>query len=170
MGDCVRLLPTVDLPHFAKSLLSQSSKNSLPTSLVLRVYKLVRGGTGSPLLARGRLFELEEIADPSVQEPPVGPQDVTKDLPAPFPAHRWRSVSPSVDVLASEIAGRYYPLPAEIRDRIETVNEIADQARTAGTVGEGGVGARSLLLAGLVVKDWTAAIQVRPHFHYSVTE
>ncbi|KAK4700792.1 hypothetical protein P7C70_g5451, partial [Phenoliferia sp. Uapishka_3] len=164
VGDLVRLLPNVDLPFFAKQNLSTPGKGSLPTSLCLRVYKFVRGGQGNELVARGRLFELEEVREgsPEVMEKEGKGgkgEDVTSALPPPFPAHRWRSISNSVDIVASEIAGRYYPLTAEVRESVETVNEIADQARVGGTVGEVGLGARSLLLAGLVVRDWTAAIE-----------
>ncbi|KAL8276672.1 hypothetical protein RQP46_010940 [Phenoliferia psychrophenolica] len=164
LSDLVRLIPTVDLPLPIKSSLLLPSKSSLPTSLILRISKFVRGGSNAPLLARGRLFEMEECSDATLaadlKKKAASPNESSSkdDLPPPFPGHRWRTVASTVDVLASEIAGRYYPLSIEMRDRMESVNEVAEQARMAGTAGEGGVAARSLLLGGVVVREWTPRI------------
>lgn len=117
-------------------------------------------------MVRGKVYEMNEVGklddDPSDDEDSSdddGTGEVVTDnvtisrkLPAPFPGHRWRCLTPgrSVDLFADQVAGRYFSLGKEAVDDDNVVNVVADRARRNGTQGEVGIKAMGLLLAGMV--------------------
>ncbi|GAA5824142.1 hypothetical protein JCM11251_001538 [Rhodosporidiobolus azoricus] len=139
-GDYVRLDPSVELDASIEAGRSPRSDESLPTSLVMRLSTLYRGGKGSPLMARGLIFEQVELPpvpgsgnnpdNPTFwQMPPYKPDPsllqlpstMVQTLPTPLPFHHWRLLIPSTasttlssletDILFHpSISGRYYSL------------------------------------------------------------
>lgn len=73
----------------------------------------------------------------------------TQTLPPPFPAHRWRCLTPVEDVTVpfSAVVGRYYPPAPDVE---AGVNAIVERVRRTGLVGEGGIKPLALGLSGLV--------------------
>ncbi|GAA6002284.1 hypothetical protein JCM10207_001046 [Rhodosporidiobolus poonsookiae] len=116
VGDYVRLSPTAELEASVAAQRS-SPKSSWPISPVMRISSLYRGGAGSPLIARGLIFEYKELplsslpkrasqADveaslwgtarpgdivPITQLPP----EIVESLPWLLPCHMWRLLTPS---------------------------------------------------------------------------
>ncbi|KAM0749315.1 hypothetical protein T439DRAFT_47541 [Meredithblackwellia eburnea MCA 4105] len=176
-GDCVRLVPNVELPFYAKNQVSLPVKGSLPTSLIMKVTKFLRGGDKSPLLARGRLFELDELNPDGT---PAGKDELdsvkkakyeefVKEMPPPFPGCQWRCIASSVDVMFTDVAGRYYPC----RYSKEKMDDIAKEDDPMDTKTQ--LVRRGILLGGVTVRDWTPSIRAFNSFssvmtHYSVVE
>jgi len=170
VGDYVRLSPTADLDPavVAERTPVDQSARLLPLTLVMRITALYRGGQGSPLVARGYVFEqkhvpgphdaaLEPTRDESLQNLPAS---VVNTLPLPFPSHKWRLLAPAAgadvdatletDVLFGQaVAGRYYPLglaamdPPPTRDEtIKVVNAWLEEATNGLGVWQDGHGAK----------------------------
>ncbi|GAA5897543.1 hypothetical protein JCM6882_003512 [Rhodosporidiobolus microsporus] len=115
LGDYVRLDPTVELDPSIEAGRSPPSDEKLPASLVMRLSGLYRSGTGSPLIARGLVFEQVEIPPPagasSAPDSPAFwstpttvkpdssllqlPSSLVQTLPTPLPFHQWRLLIPS---------------------------------------------------------------------------
>lgn len=190
VGDFVRLVPGTDLgPTIDRSGFDPDRK-LLSTSLILQIEVIYRGGAGSPLMARGPIYEMVELPDPrdpsttapvtsSGGLPPPGEisSSVLKTMPRPFPHHKWRCISTrggEVDVLFQDIAGRYYALNRKVCENpevLDTVLKKADQQVEKKTdlsewaIGKGGVGlngydALRLTLAGLCGESRTTRILV----------
>ncbi|SCV74397.1 BQ2448_6829 [Microbotryum intermedium] len=87
-----------------------------------------------------------------------------KKMPAPpFPAHRWRCLTPGreVDLLMTDLAGRYYPVSPSIYADDTLVNRIAESAARTGVVGEVGIAPLALLLGGLMSGDKVPRVNAR---------
>ncbi|GAA5898954.1 hypothetical protein JCM8208_005436 [Rhodotorula glutinis] len=129
VGDYVRLSPAAELDPaiVAARTPHDPSARLLPLTLVMRVSALYRGGKGSPLVARGHVFEHKPVPGErdAALEPPRDeslqalPRTIVDTLPLPFPFHTWRLLgsavepgrAPQTDVLFDQaVAGRYYPL------------------------------------------------------------
>ncbi|KAI5475081.1 hypothetical protein MNV49_001957 [Pseudohyphozyma bogoriensis] len=172
LGDCVRLVPDVDLPHFASSALTPVENRMLRTSLVLRITKFIRGGKGCPLIVRGRLYEMNEsqkgedlnklsnhVPDDTEDRNAIGrvgadlPENYA-GLPPAWAACRWRCLTASVDLLAEQIAGRYEPFPGmSLKYQTKNVALGESALKTAkiecGKAVELGICTKKLLMAGL---------------------
>lgn len=179
-GDVLRLIPNVELPPSVARHVVEKAPTQLRTSLMLQVTTFIRGGKDAPLLARGRIYEMNELSDAAAQQlddpstngglvvgqngelqpGPAGlPADVQAEdaaalsrLPPAFPAHRWRNLAPGrqIDLLVAHVAGRFYSPGRDIQDDDNLVNVISEKARRTGVIGETGVRAVGLLLGGMV--------------------
>lgn len=189
-GDIVRLTASAELPPSVARHVTEKSAAQLKTTLVLQVSSFIRGGQDCPLLVRGRVYEMYELSDATHEDDDEGAaaaaaaaplvssasasddgaplEDSPADLaalttmPLPFPAHRWRLLTPGreVDLLVEHIAGRYYPLPSEVMEDEKIVLAIVEKARRTGVMGEVGVKALGLLLGGMVSGARTPRISV----------
>ncbi|GAA5998978.1 uncharacterized protein JCM10292_003229 [Rhodotorula paludigena] len=188
-GDYVRLNPGCDLDASVAADRSPLRDEMLPTTLVMRIGTIYRGLSGSPLIARGLVFELKPIAptDNSLDISLMAlPQAVSSSMPAPFPLHKWRLLTPSTssaslasletEVLFHQaVAGRYFPatLPSVIDGPVASVERVnkyledaadgkgilGDGSGSKGGLGEEGIKALGLLLGGMSAGDKTARIE-----------
>ena len=183
VGDFVRLQPNAQIAASARR--SVENPDALPTSLVMRIGAIYRGNNRSPLMARGLMLELvparpdDRTYDRSLYQLPP---DVRIALPAPLPGHKWKLVRESgmpntsgsvqefeTNVLFdSAIAGRLYPIPLDAPAH-QDPKELPLSLREALTVkkatpgmGEEGMKALSLMLAGMTTGERTACFKVRP--------
>ena len=182
VGDFVRLQPNAQIAASARR--SVENPDALPTSLVMRIGAIYRGNNWSPLMARGLMLELvparpdDRTYDRSLYQLPP---DVRIALPAPLPGHKWKLVRESgmpntsgsvkefeTNVLFdSAIAGRLYPITLDAPAH-QDPKELPLSLREALTVkkatpgmGEEGMKALSLMLAGMTTGERTACFKVR---------
>ncbi|GAA5820555.1 hypothetical protein JCM3770_003855 [Rhodotorula araucariae] len=182
VGDYVRLSPTAEVDPAILAERTARKPDALPTTLVMRVGTLYRGGRGSPLVARGLVFELKPVApnDATLDISLMSlPQAILQALPPPLPLHKWRLLAPpgaesseTEIIFAPAVAGRYYPLtlPAgSSNETVEAVNARLDEATdgqgvwqdgqgATGGKGEEGIKALALLLGGMAAGNKTARI------------
>ncbi|GAA5930096.1 hypothetical protein JCM3775_004514 [Rhodotorula graminis] len=169
VGDYVRLCPYAELdPSIVASRTPHdASARLLPLTLVMRVSALYRGGKGSPLVARGHVFEHKPVPGErdAALEPPRDeslqalPRAIVDTLPLPFPFHTWRLLAPAAtepgsaletDVLVSQaVAGRYYPLglaamdpPPSREETTKVINAWLEEASNGLGVWQDGRGAK----------------------------
>lgn len=175
-ADALRLVPTAEITSNVLINRTPSTSTTLPTTLIIVPSQFYRGGDNCPLLVRGQIFEMvllapaEVVVEEIVEDPIIDSDDNIFErfpisaLPPPFPGHKWQRLTAAPlkdhDVLASDVAGRYYPLGGELQDEDEVEN-IAAQAKKSGTTGEVGIKALGLLLAGLVSGGKVPKIEVR---------
>ncbi|BGP40028.1 hypothetical protein JCM10449v2_003986 [Rhodotorula kratochvilovae] len=183
VGEYVRLAPTAELDPALLGERTARKPDALPTTLVMRLGTLYRGGGRSPLVARGLVFELKPLAPKDVTldiSLMSLPQAILQALPPPLPLHKWRLLSPpgaesaETEVLfAGAVAGRYYPLTlpsGSTNETIEAVNARLEEATdgqgvwqdgqgATGGKGEEGIKALALLLGGMAAGDRTARIE-----------
>lgn len=167
-GDVLRLIPNVELPPSVARHVVEKPPTSLRTCLVVLLDCFIRGGKDAPLLARGRIYEMNEIDESAAgvaqdmliaQRNSALPLDAQAEdaaalsrMPSAFPGHKWRNLAPGrlIDVLLSHVAGRFYSPPEDVQDDDALVNVIAEKARRTGVIGEEGTRAVGLLLGGMV--------------------
>lgn len=132
-GDFVRLNPGCDVGPFIDRKGFDPKHQLLATSLILHISIIYQGLGRSPLMARGVIYELVEMPDREDPNYAMNPQataqelslSILKTLPRPFPSHKWRCLSSAygeIDVLFTDVAGRYHPLSKKDSDELELVN------------------------------------------------
>ncbi|GAA5943279.1 uncharacterized protein JCM15063_000751 [Sporobolomyces koalae] len=145
VGDFVRLNPDAVLDPKIQRTQTDPDRKLLPLSLILHVSEIYRGGAGSPLVARGAIYEMVELpssednrrVDPRLFEEELS-ISMLKTLPRPFPQHKWRCLTSKgsegggeTDVLWNDVAGRYYAFSGKVCDKPELVNHALMRARDA---------------------------------------
>ncbi|GAA5911226.1 uncharacterized protein JCM6883_001947 [Sporobolomyces salmoneus] len=182
VGDFVRLAPGSDLGPTIDRSGYDPEKKLLNMSLILHIQLIYRGGTGSPLMARGPIYEMVELPERNEEQyrnnaRAFGPEistSILKTMPRPFPHHKWRLASTrgEVDVLFGDIAGRYHALNRYVNEKLEIIDQVLARANqqvekkedmSQWSISKGGYGlnghdALKLTLAGLEGESRTTRI------------